>query len=237
MSDDEPTSNRALVKQLRQKCKDALRGVKDKAKQKEITDEYEALEKGLKAKPAEIVPVVTSIEWSVKESAIPKSVKSRLDKEAKDSQRRKAIDHAHRDDEKYGREEMESIVALLRQEQLVIESIPSDGSCLFNSIARNIPAATADQTRKLCVDYIRMNPIDFAPFIECDISDYLNQLEHNAWGGELELVALSKTLKRPIHVFRKSGKIIIGESDAPPLRVSFHEYLFSEPHYNAVLAK
>ena len=198
------------------------------------------MEKALKNKPVESTPALpTSIDWKVSESSVSKSTQKRLDREAADSERRRAIDAAHRGDEKYGREEMESIQRLLSQEDtnLVIESIPSDGSCLFSSIARNIPSATPQGMRAQCTEFIRKKPNDFAPFIDFDFDEYLKQLQHSAWGGELEIAALSKSLKRPIHVFRKSGKIIFGENNATPIRVSFHEYLFSQPHYNAVIAR
>ena len=58
------------------------------------------------------------------------------------------------------------------------------------------------------------------------------------WGGQLEIMALAKALKRRIQVFSATMPVVVmGEefADAPPLRVCYHQHAFGlGEHYNSV---
>jgi len=236
--DDQPSSKRAQIKELRVKCKAELKAAgKDKEAQKRVQAKYDDLEKGLRMTSVivEELPQVAEIQWTAKQAPISKSTQKKFLKASLKSLERNAINEANKDDAKVCEEESNAIQALLKTDGLVIEPIPADGSCLFASIAFQIPGHSADTIRTACVEYIRSHPDDFVPFLECSLPENLDHLSTDGWGGELELVAVSMIFSRPVHVYQKSGLLeISSQFKAAPLRVSFHEYLLSEPHYNAV---
>lgn len=72
-----------------------------------------------------------------------------------------------------------------------------------------------------------------------DFLDYCSKIESSAeWGGQIELQAISKSLKRAIHVVQMGSKvIIIGEEfvESPPIFLSYHRYAYGlGEHYNSL---
>jgi OTU domain-containing protein 6 len=69
---------------------------------------------------------------------------------------------------------------------------------------------------------------------------YLHDCEFGAvWGGQFEIQALSKSLKRQIHIIQADSPLLkIGEEFlGEPLRISYHKHSFGlGEHYNSVCA-
>jgi len=60
------------------------------------------------------------------------------------------------------------------------------------------------RARLLCAEYIRTHQEDFKEFLTVPIEEYLVMLrEGKLWGGEVELVALSKLYGRPLVVYNE----------------------------------
>merc|ERR1711916_130042 len=75
--------------------------------------------------------------------------------------------------------------------------------------------------RGLVVEHIRENRDEYAPYMmsmagemmtDAEFEEYCQRMENTtAWGGQLELAALTAVLKRPIHVYNSRDTIVMGE--------------------------
>ncbi|KAJ7991935.1 hypothetical protein DPEC_G00289020 [Dallia pectoralis] len=140
----------------------------------------------------------------------------------------------------------------LAARQLQIKEISSDGHCMYRAVedqlAQNGLSLNLIELRAQTAQYIRAHADDFLPFLTnsttgdlytadefqkycCDIEDTA------AWGGQLELRALTQVLRLPIEVIQAdSPDIIIGEEfDKRPITLIYmrHAYGLGE-HYNSV---
>ncbi|XP_076893009.1 OVARIAN TUMOR DOMAIN-containing deubiquitinating enzyme 5-like isoform X1 [Bidens hawaiensis] len=145
---------------------------------------------------------------------------------------------------------------------LVINEIKPDGHCLYRAVedqlkVKGLTFYTFQELRKLVADYMRKNSSDFLPFFlsetiaEGDIDDpekrfenYCNEVELTAaWGGQLELGALTHCLKKHIMIYSGSfpdvemGKEYkSGESLGSSIMLSYHKHAFGlGEHYNSVV--
>ncbi|CAB3405708.1 unnamed protein product [Caenorhabditis bovis] len=149
--------------------------------------------------------------------------------------------------------EKECISEILKEHKLVMVDISADGDCMYNALshqlAKNSIDIKPDKLREMCATYMKNNEEEFMPFIEADEhgnvnwEKYLNGVRCLAcvggvWGGELELNALSRCLKRAIEVFKVDGNRIYGEEfmneELKPLRIVYlrRAYALGE-HYNS----
>lgn len=149
--------------------------------------------------------------------------------------------------------ETQAIIKLLKDKKLKLFSIPSDGDCLYNSILHQLlttkeKTVSIDELRQSVADHIRSNKDEFLPFMtNPDTFEMLNELEfeqycHNimstkTWGGQLELRALSNTLKCPIEVIQAEPPNCIVQGDdfnGPPLIITYHRHIYKlGEHYNS----
>ncbi|XP_034230658.1 deubiquitinase OTUD6B [Thrips palmi] len=153
--------------------------------------------------------------------------------------------------------EMVAIVERLRERGLAIHGIIADGNCLYSAVEHQLKEAAAPVVdsdykalRKLTANHLRLNRDDFLPFLcnqdtgdpmsETEFEAYCKKVEKTtAWGGQIELRALSDALKYPIEVVQAEGPpMTIGEqylASKKPLIVTFHRYLYRlGEHYNSV---
>ncbi|CAL8398168.1 deubiquitinase OTUD6B [Gadus morhua] len=143
----------------------------------------------------------------------------------------------------------------LSERQLQIKEIASDGHCLYRAIEdqlarRALPGLTMSLKglRSCTAEHMRGHTDDFIPFLTHpntgdmysaeDFEKYCNEVDHTAaWGGQLELRALTEVLKLPIEVIQADAlDIKIGEEyDSPPITLVYmrHAYGLGE-HYNSV---
>ncbi|XP_054446225.1 deubiquitinase OTUD6B isoform X1 [Pteronotus mesoamericanus] len=148
--------------------------------------------------------------------------------------------------------ESEKLAQILAARQLEIKQIPSDGHCMYRAIedqleGRGCPltvAALRSQTAK----YMQSHMEDFLPFLTNpntgdmytpeEFGKYCDDIANTAaWGGQLELRALSHILQTPIEIIQAdSPPIVVGEEyPKKPLILVYmrHAYGLGE-HYNSV---
>jgi len=129
---------------------------------------------------------------------------------------------------------------------LSISDIKADGHCLYRSIAA---AISQDYTviRSLAADVLDAFKDDYAPFAMDDegtpFHEYCDKVRQSAeWGGELELRAIARGLKRRIRVFNATPNPIVveeeGASAEDEIMLSYHlSYYDLGAHYNLVIRK
>lgn len=152
-------------------------------------------------------------------------------------------------------QESDSIKALLKSRDLILHQIPSDGDCLYNAVRHQLtlsqrPAPSIPDLRNLTADYILKNRDDLINYMtnsngDClsdrEFLDYVDAVRNTrAWGGQIELQALSNSLCCPIEVVQATGKIVQGESEfkGKPLILTYHRHMYSlGEHYNSARPK
>ncbi|KAJ3525510.1 hypothetical protein NM688_g8393 [Phlebia brevispora] len=157
-----------------------------------------------------------------------------------------------------------------------MHEINPDGHCLFSAVAEQLAIlgvlppqqATYEATRRAAADYMQKHPDDFIPFIpSVDNSENDNALmsleeyerycatirDTAAWGGEPEILALSKAYNVPIHVIQGATPHIVvhDPSDSTQshtqkndkksdqvVRISYHRRMYGlGEHYNSLRPK
>ncbi|CCD23201.1 deubiquitinase OTU2 NDAI_0B01670 [Naumovozyma dairenensis CBS 421] len=157
--------------------------------------------------------------------------------------------------------EQDSLNHLYQLNKVKEFDIQPDGHCLFASILdqlqirhkKNITEKDNPKykdldvykLRKLACDYIRENKNDFIPYLFDestmslkDIDEYTKEMETTAkWGGEIEILALSKVFDCPISILM-SGRAthkVNEQGTNPELKLVYykHTYALGE-HYNSL---
>lgn len=142
------------------------------------------------------------------------------------------------------------------------KAIRPDGHCLYSAVADQLnavgvswkpkvtttPALDGTQyaapdyklTRDAAAAYISEHPDDFLPFLEEPLDEYTKKIRDTAeWGGQLELLALSKVYGVTINVLQGDGRVERIESEAGGADTSIwlayyrHTYGLGE-HYNSL---
>ncbi|KAJ3180986.1 OTU domain-containing protein 6B [Geranomyces variabilis] len=151
--------------------------------------------------------------------------------------------------------EDEAIAELLAPLNLRVKQIPPDGHCMYSAIADQLGVRAGDHTktykemRTLAAGFLRSHPDDFIPFLvnsngdmftEEEFALYCNEVEGSAaWGGQTELQALARALRRPIHIVQAgTPTLVVGEqfTTSEPLFVSYHKHAYGlGAHYNSLL--
>lgn len=136
--------------------------------------------------------------------------------------------------------------------KLQIKEIPSDGHCMYRAVEDQLEQQSkpisVKELRSRTAEHMRSHADDFLPFLtNPDTGDmytadefekYCDDVEHTAaWGGQLEIRALTKILHLPIEVIQADSPTIkIGEEyDGEPITLVYmrHAYGLGE-HYNTV---
>lgn len=185
------------------------------------------------------------------EPRISKAQKRRDKKAAEEKIRQAEIAAAEIENKNGPRiKEMQSIQAILTERNLALHTIASDGDCLYNAIrnqlrllGRTVPDVI--ELRQQTADYILRNKDSLIFYMtNPDTGDCLNDEEFikycgsvrntPAWGGQIEITALSNILKSTIEVIQSSGPPTIqGESNGPNLIITYHRHMYSlGEHYN-----
>mmetsp|Transcript_3997 Transcript_3997/g.5561 ORF Transcript_3997/g.5561 Transcript_3997/m.5561 type:complete len:327 (-) Transcript_3997:283-1263(-) len=186
-------------------------------------------------------------EEKVKLSKKEKARRKRERKAQKELERQRQIEEESKDVVSQRDIEMDIIRKKLEPLSLTIKEIPADGHCLYSAIADQINQTNRSQTtfklmRKTAADYMRANPDGFEPFLEegTDLQEYCNSVESTAaWGGQLEIQALSQALRLHISIFSAASPTLeMGqEFGNEPLQISYHQHYYSlGAHYNSVIS-
>ncbi|XP_029592057.1 deubiquitinase OTUD6B isoform X2 [Salmo trutta] len=140
----------------------------------------------------------------------------------------------------------------LVERQLQIREISSDGHCMYRAVEDQLGqhglGLTLKDLRAKTAQHMRSHADDFLPFITNtntgdmytadEFDKYCSDVADTAaWGGQLELRALTQILQRPIEVLQAdSPAIMIGEEfNKSPITLIYmrHAYGLGE-HYNSV---
>ncbi|XP_071765159.1 deubiquitinase OTUD6B isoform X2 [Centroberyx gerrardi] len=192
----------------------------------------------------------------VKQSRVSKAQKRRDKKAAQEKERDSRIAEAEVQNLQGVRhQEGLKLAQKLAQRQLQIREISSDGHCMYRAIEdqlvqRAMPelSLSLKELRSRTAEHMRSHADDFLPFLTNantgdmyttdEFEKYCSDVEHTAaWGGQLELRALTQVLHLPIEVIQADSPTIkIGEEyDGNPITLIYmrHAYGLGE-HYNSV---
>ncbi|KAK3810374.1 MAG: hypothetical protein J3Q66DRAFT_65969 [Benniella sp.] len=153
--------------------------------------------------------------------------------------------------------ERKAIEELAQALTVTIQDITADGHCLYNAISDQLLQhynieATVKELRRDTAEYMREHADDFLPFLTNkqgdmmsseDFAEYCCDLESTAvWGGQPELLALSRVHKVPIWVVQMGSPTVKLSADAypakSPLMVSYHRHMYGlGEHYNSLRPK
>ncbi|XP_069778040.1 deubiquitinase OTUD6B-like isoform X4 [Narcine bancroftii] len=187
-----------------------------------------------------------------KQFRVSKAQKRREKKAAQEKEREERIAEADIENLKGARHlESQQVAEILAARNLQMKQIPSDGHCMYKAIEDQLrnqnSLLTLVELRSQAAEYMRSHMDDFLPFLTNSTGDmytpdefekYCHEVANTpAWGGQLELRALSHVLKVPVEVIQAdSTPIIIGEEyrKKPIILVYMrHAYGLGE-HYNSV---
>jgi len=205
---------------------------------------------------------------------ISKAQKRREKKAAKEKERINEIERQEEENQHGARNiEAAKIKEILESRGLLLQEIPSNGDCLFAGLVQQLRLRQVDSSvkslRKAATDELRGNSSDYLPFLshpvtgdmlnEAQFDKYCNDMQQTpAWGGQVELRALSQALKVPIEVVQADGpSMVVGEEflenlsngdsgdnlEKPltgenKLILTYHRHAYGlGEHYNAVKSK
>ncbi|XP_061520705.1 deubiquitinase OTUD6B isoform X1 [Phycodurus eques] len=212
------------------------------AKVEEVPNGVEEVLNGVEAQTVEQQPRVT------------KAQKRRDKKAVQERQRESRIAEAEVQNLR-GERHLEGVklAEKLSRRGLQIKEISTDGHCMYRAIRdqllrRDKSELSVKELRCRTAAHMRSHADDFLPFLSDpdtgdayaadDFEKYCSDVEHTAaWGGQLELQALSKVLQLPVEVVQAdSPTVTVGEEhagDAITLIYMRHAYGLGE-HYNSV---
>nr|XP_033492276.1 deubiquitinase OTUD6B [Epinephelus lanceolatus] len=233
---------------LSQKHKEELRQLKSNASTKveEVLNGVETM----KVEGAE------EEEGEVKQPRVTKAQKRRDKKAAQEKERESRIAEAEVQNLQGVRhQEGLKLAQKLAQQQLQIKEISSDGHCMYRAIEDQLAQLSqpgvimsVKELRSRTAEHMRSHADDFMPFLTNpntgdmyttdEFEKYCSDVEHTAaWGGQLELRALTQVLRLPVEVIQADSPTIkIGEEfDSKPITLVYmrHAYGLGE-HYNSV---
>ncbi|XP_069322341.1 deubiquitinase OTUD6B isoform X2 [Eulemur rufifrons] len=214
----------------------------DKKRRKQLTEDVAKLEKEMEQKHRE---ELEQLKLTSKEN---KEKKAALEKE-----REERIAEAEIENLSGARHvESEKLAQILSARQLEIKQIPSDGHCMYRAIEDQLKEQDGTLTvvalRCQTAGYMQSHVEDFLPFLTNpntgdmytpeEFRKYCDDIVNTAaWGGQLELRALSHILQTPIEIIQAdSPPIVVGEEyPKKPLILVYmrHAYGLGE-HYNSV---
>ena len=181
---------------------------------------------------------------------VSKAQKRRDKKEQMEKQRLAEI-KAQQELNKLGPRHIETsrILEILKEKRLILFDIPSNGDCLFAAVCHQEGNADVRKLRQDCVEKIKSQKLDYLPFLtnpktgemltDLEFDEYCSNMANtNAWGGQIELRAISEILGRRIEVLQAEGPpVIIGdnvEKEKPSIILTYHRhYLGLGEHYNS----
>lgn len=146
--------------------------------------------------------------------------------------------------------ELKNIQDLCDLQKVKQHDITPDGHCLFSSISDQLKIrqnieVTVKELRKNAGNFIKENPDDFIPFLFDEetmslrnIDEYVDKIENTAmWGGDLEILALSKVYDCPISVMM-SGRAALRMNENglnEELKLVYYQHAFGlGEHYNSL---
>ena len=185
----------------------------------------------------------------VKEVRVSKAQKRRDKKAEKDKQRLLDIEKQEEENLNGLRHlEQETITKLLDSRGLSLHEVPSDGDCMFAGLVHQLSlvgeVSNIDDLRHQTSTEMRSNSGQYLPFLSLtppEFEVYCKKMASTKeWGGQVELLALTNILKRPIEVLQAEGApMVVGEHfQASKLILTYHRHAYGlGEHYNSVVSK
>ncbi|KAL6541941.1 OVARIAN TUMOR DOMAIN-containing deubiquitinating enzyme 5 [Orobanche gracilis] len=189
-----------------------------------------------------------------------KSVKRREKKAQQEAAREQRIQEEQNQIVSDGLIETEKLAKRLVPLGFAVNEIKPDGHCLYRAVEDQLGLQTGgpspctyQKLREMAAVYMRKHASDFIPFFLPEstadeesvigrFEDYCREVESTAaWGGQLELEALTHCLKKHIMVFSGSfPDVEMGKEyksgDRPSIMLSYHRHAFGlGEHYNSVV--
>lgn len=193
---------------------------------------------------------------------LSKSAKKNKKKAQQEADREQRIEEEQNKIVSDRRIEDEKLEQKLEPLGFTINEIKPDGHCLYRAVEDQLTKSSSpynyQQLREMVAGYMRAHASDFLPFFLSEstgdgeseterFEKYCKEVESTAaWGGQLELGALTHCLKKHIMIFSgsfpdvemgkeyKSGNES-GSSDSS-IRLSYHRHAFGlGEHYNSVV--
>uniref|UniRef100_A0A8D8USL4 OTU domain-containing protein 6B n=2 Tax=Cacopsylla melanoneura TaxID=428564 RepID=A0A8D8USL4_9HEMI len=145
--------------------------------------------------------------------------------------------------------ETEAIKKILKRHELMIHEIPSDGNCLYAAILHQMPVCSLSELRQRVAHTMLEDPTEYLPYLTSkktegmmpleEFEEYCNNLANtSAWGGQVEVRALTQVLKASIRIVQASGPaILLGEefTGIKPVTLCYHRHMYKlGAHYNSV---
>ncbi|XP_012868002.1 PREDICTED: OTU domain-containing protein 6B isoform X2 [Dipodomys ordii] len=201
----------------------------EKEMEQKHREELEQLK--LASKENEIDSIAVNISHLVIENQPPrisKAQKRREKKAALEKEREERIAEAEIENLSGARHvENEKLTEILAARELEMKQIPSDGHCMYRAIEDQLKTQdctlTVAKLRSQTAEYMQSHRDDFLPFLTNpntgdmytpeEFGKYCDDIVNTAaWGGQLELRALSHILKTPIEIIQAdSPPIVVGE--------------------------
>lgn len=200
--------------------------------------------------------VLDNVENELSKAKISKAQKRREKKSQQEKEREELIKHQEQENLHGPRNtELQAINRKLNERGFKMFLIPSDGDCLYKAIAHQMTLTkqkqlSVENLREIVAIYIRQHKDDFIPFMTnpdtCEMmtseefEEYCNKIENTkVWGGQLEIRALSNSLKCPISVIQATGTGSIDqgtEYEGSPLVITYHRHMYGlGEHYNSTI--
>lgn len=149
--------------------------------------------------------------------------------------------------------ELNTIKGILKKRNLMLHPIASDGNCLYNAVRHQLQvtgrlADDVQTMRHKTAGYIRQNKDSLIFYMtnaetgdclnDAEFAKYCDDLQNTAaWGGQVEISALSQTLQVPIEVIQATGAPTIQGDDkfkGPNVIITYHRTMYSlGEHYNS----
>ncbi|XP_016978595.2 deubiquitinase OTUD6B [Drosophila rhopaloa] len=215
-------------------------------------------------KPENTVPNEEETEEKEEEEQLPSNqrvskAQKRRDKKAKEAREREAEiktelqNAANQPTPKLI--ELQQITSKLSERQLSLHNIASDGDCLYQSIRHQLivnalPGHSVQQLREETANYVRAHKESLISYmVHPETGDLLNDKQFekycqdiaktHAWGGHIELKAISSLLRVPIEVIQAEGPpTLLGQEEfgGSPLVICYHRHIYQlGAHYNSTI--
>jgi len=194
--------------------------------------------------PEEETPAET-VEES-KEARVSKAQKRRERKAEKEKQRLEEIEKQEEENLLGKRNlEQEAVSRILESRGLKLFEIPSDGDCMFAAVAHQLGETdsrlTVSELRQKTASELEGHSDQYLPFLSMSPQEFsaycVKMASTAAWGGQVELLALSRVLDRPIEVIQAEGPpTVMGDGgEKSSVILTYHRHMFGlGEHYNSV---
>eukprot|EP01111_Echinosteliopsis_oligospora_P018832 TRINITY_DN8853_c0_g1_i1.p1 TRINITY_DN8853_c0_g1~~TRINITY_DN8853_c0_g1_i1.p1 ORF type:complete len:311 (-),score=88.36 TRINITY_DN8853_c0_g1_i1:47-979(-) len=199
---------------------------------------------------------------SLMPTSSPSSVSKKQEKKNKrikeEEDRLKSIAELNKNSINYRTNEEDLILKKLAPINMCLKHIQADGNCLYAAIADQIRLlhlpgpSTSKELREEAAKYMLSHPSSFIPFLDSDsaqisdLKEYCKELTTTSkWGGQLEITALSHSLRTPIIIHSadtpdiQTGEEYSSTDSTTPsssLHLSYHKHAYAlGAHYNSVV--